>query len=271
METMEHPSALLLERYLQGELSPPQAESLRDHLRGCAQCRAHVLGLEQRDEHLRQHALPAWLEQAQQKLPAAAPAAAPAPRPSARPPAPRRWMWGSALGGALAMAAALLLVWWVSGAQGPSDPVDTLRIKNGGFGFAAWNKRGERVQPLASGDTVYPGDRIGFKIYPEQPGYLMIAGRDDTGQVYLCYPASREAAQVQARGDDGAPVEIDQAIELDDTLGHERLVAVLCPGPFAWTELSAALQQEALEHDRLPALLPGCAQREIAVTKKAAP
>jgi hypothetical protein len=268
METsLEHPSALLLERYLQGELSPAQAEPLRDHMRGCAACRAHVLAMEQRDEALRQHALPGWLQEAAARQEDAAPRPAQAPSPP-RAPA-RRWAWRSALAGAAAMAVALLLLWRFT--SGPAAPTDTLRLKSGGFGFAAWLKRGDLIHPLASGDTVHPGDRIGFKIYPERPGHLMIAGRDDAGQVYRCYPERGEASPVPGRAEDGSPLEIDQAIELDHTLGHERLVAVLCPTPFGWDSLRAALQEEAPEHDRLPELLPGCAQREITVNKRAAP
>ncbi len=81
---------------------------------------------------------------------------------------------------------------------------------------AAFYKRGDdgRDVPLASGDRVAPGDKLGLSIRTSKPAYVYVANQDEQGDSFLLYPlrASRDS-------DSSALLPADRAHRLpeDDT------------------------------------------------------
>ena len=77
---------------------------------------------------------------------------------------------------------------------GRLDSPDTFRIK-GSVNVEFSVKRGDTVRTLHTGDVVYPGDRVGFRVAAPDTGYLMILGIDGRNEPYLCYPKTMVVAQ----------------------------------------------------------------------------
>jgi hypothetical protein len=89
---------------------------------------------------------------------------------------------------------------------------------------------------------VAPGDAIRFEVSTGEPGYLAIVGADSAREVTAYFPAGAEA---QAIGR-GPKQLLDGSIILDETLGPERITAVLCKDPLTVARLIDATKQ-ALE------------------------
>lgn len=136
---------------------------------------------------------------------------------AARPPARRTRLWW-ALGLPACAAAALLLV--VS-LQGPGE-----RRKGGGWqlGVIAQSPSG-RVSSVSSGATLAPGDRLRFEVSAPQDAFVSVISLDGKGAVTPFVPATGEALWVRS----GARRLLAGAVQLDDSLGPERLLLVACP------------------------------------------
>ena len=166
---------------------------------------------------------------------------------------------------ALASAACLLVA--LQAQRGSDSPAlaqsGDVRAKSTSFSLATYANGADGTRSVEWGDPVHPGERIGFRIYSEQPGYLLIAGWDDRGNRYLCYPQDQggQAAALPAHPDGAV---LDQAVRLDDVLGHERIVALFCPEPFSWNDVAGDARAGPA---RLPLLRDGCAQHEVLLPK----
>lgn len=181
--------------------------------------------------------------------------------PPSRPPAPRtqaqsrvrlRWVLTAA---ALTAAAAVMLVL-------PRTPPEDVRVKGGEFALEVFAKGDDRPREVGDGDIVHPGERLGFRVRSDG-GYVLIAGVDQAGNAYPCYPPTGAAEAIEAASD---PVVLNGAVELDGALGSERIVAVQCAAPFAFEDVVTTLQADA--DAPLPLLRSGCAQREIVLEKR---
>jgi hypothetical protein len=261
-----HLSLLTLECHLIGELDP-QADRLVDaHLASCAACRDRLALLRSGRAALlsRFAAVPVRV---------AARDVAP-PRQSPR----RTWMMaGSA-------AAALVLGWHLLAPEPrpasepaaparsrPTGAVDPVRLKGDDLRFLVYVERDGTPQRLYWNDEVSPGDRLGFQLGSEQAGYAMVIGIDARRQVYQCYPGAGSGASAY-RPASGRAQSLDRAIALDDSPGHEHLVAVLCPQPFEFSELRRRLERWSSDGTGPPPLLrSGCMQRDLRLRKRAVP
>ena len=95
----------------------------------------------------------------------------------------------------------------------------------------------------------------------------MILGIDSTGEVYPCYPQERTGSAVLIEGGGGLK-DLPTAVQIDETPGAERIVAVLCDGTFTTAELSRSLAAaKPGAEGRLPTLRQGCLQQEILLQK----
>ena len=143
-------------------------------------------------------------------------------------PTPTRWpLW--ALGGALATAAAVALVWTLSAEQAtvpPEPSQDRIamgpgpggeRIK-GDASIVLQRRDGSRAETLLAGASVSPGDtiQVGYRAGGWAHGVLVSV--DGAGEVTLHFPAAAsEPTTLRPRGN-----AVLHAFELDDAPAFER-------------------------------------------------
>ena len=249
-----HLSDLTLERYAAGEFQgQPQMEEIKAHLAKCALCQNRYEAI--------------CADQAALNLTPPANESVGA-RPWFRHPA--------MLTPAIAVAAAFAFFAigpYTQQRQSPETPMgattltpDTFRIK-GGFDVEFFIKNDKTTRRAEPGLSIYPGDRVGFRVSTKASGHLLIAGMDGQGEPYLCYPQDGEGKS-SVIGPSDQPQTLDQAVELDEVLGTETFVALFCDGPITFEGVSRALQER---QDQLSAasrsFLKGCKHRFISLQK----
>lgn len=102
----------------------------------------------------------------------------------------------------------------------------------------AYCKRDNQVFPVTSGADYVAGDRLRFAYSKGEPGFLMVFGVDDTGQVFPYYQeATLAGLEVRA----GAKVMLPESVELDGHHGWERVYALWSPRPIAEDAVRAAV------------------------------
>ena len=135
--------------------------------------------------------------------------------------------------------------------KGPVDnPEFTVK---GSVVLGLYRKEGNSGVPVPPGSTLAPQDVLRFEVKAAASGFVAVLSRDGRGTASVYHPfAGEEAAAYDAT----QPV-LPDAIELDDTLGHEDVYALYSPQPF---ELMWAVQ--ALRQGRL---VEEAASRHISV------
>lgn len=251
-------SDLTIDRLLVDELDHDELHDLEDHTARCPACKELIARRRQQAQafcsrpHLQQEAaavLARWQQERQTD-----------PQPLRK--RPRLPLWFPLLGG-LAMAgaaAALLLLLLPPKPPPPPDELgqhsDRLRIK-GGFSLTAFVKRGPSVTKARSGETFFGGDVVRFAYTSQISGYLALVGVDAGQVVTLYHPARGETAVAIAAGVGQA---LPGASELDETLGQETVIGVLCPRPFTTITVTRRAREivSALRRDQQvgPGLLP---------------
>jgi hypothetical protein len=135
----------------------------------------------------------------------------------------RRWLRFLAPVVLVPAAAALLLL------AKPSMPSHGLGIK-GGLIVETYCKRADKVFLAADGDDYLEGDRLRFAYTQDRPGFLLVFGVDDKGQVFPYYDEhSLVGVPVQA----GARVLLPGSVELDEHKGFERIFLVWSETPLS--------------------------------------
>jgi hypothetical protein len=254
-------SDLACDRLRTGELDEVRAAGLRAHLAGCAGCRERYAALEaEAGQFLAKR--PA-LDGATSRGRANVVSLAARPRRAGR----RLAVAVSSLG-ALAAAAALLLV------LRPPGPGPGFRTK-GSFNLDAYSKRrgdGHVTLVLPRG-TAHPGDALRFRLSSARPGFVGLVSFDGAGTVSSYLPGEPALVSIAA-GESQLPA---GSIELDGTLGRERVVALLCAEPVATAQLLAAartaLAAAAGDAERVELTGVGrdCSQTSLTFIKVAAP
>lgn len=260
-----HLAELGVNRLLTADLPQHLSQALQHHLAACPRCAARLEAARAADAEFRASALgaPPWLAALQ------APEA-PVVDLAARRAQRRTWAVAT-----LAAAASLALVTAVALRGGPSlpqPPEDLVRSKGRAFAMEVYANSPEGTRGVPSGGEVHPGERVGFRIYPKTKGYVMVLGVDDRGEDYLCYPRRGDkGAALQEAAPEG--VTLEQAMRLDEVLGHERLVALLCPEPFTYDEVAPQLKAQAqrVGAGQVGPLRAGCQQHEVRLLKTAPP
>jgi hypothetical protein len=255
-------SDLMLDRLVAGELTgAPDELEIQAHLVSCRLCQARVseLGAE------RPPPVPWPTFGEELALPPPAPveeltATVKLPRPP--PPPPRRLRQALRFVAPLAIAAGALFF------LRPLAPDAMFRAKGAPFQLALVVRSPDgAVEGLVPGGPVSPGDELRFQISTDRPGHLAILGIDSAQQItsYLtaeptlpAFPAGRDQL-------------LEGSVVLDDTLGAERIVAVLCPQArelSAVVELArAALVRARGEVSKLEPLGSGCEETSVQIDK----
>jgi hypothetical protein len=140
-------------------------------------------------------------------------------------PAPR---WFLLAGG---VAAVLALTW-----RSPAPP--DIVIKGGPWrlGVIARTDAG-RTFAATPGSPLSAGDRLRFEVSTTWPrGFAAVISLDSAGVVSPLVPAAGQAAEVRG----GRRLLLDAAVELDETLGPERILLVGCPRAIPVADVVAA-------------------------------
>jgi len=255
------PSEFAIERWRQGERGvAPATESIplddvAAHVRGCASCAAHV-------EDLAAPPPPIDLDAIWAAAEGAAPHRATKPAAAARPRTWNRRRLATAFVPLMA-AAAVTLVWW------RARPRDLVK------GHGEWALRvlvkvhgRETIAEVTSGVRLAAGDQLRFETWTSwSRGHVALLGLDASGVVSAWAPTQGPTIEIPG----GRHFLMDGAIELDDTLGPERVELVGCRQPRQISVLVAEARR-ALEraHGDLQALAPfaaGCHQQTFWIDK----
>lgn len=189
------------------------------------------------------------------------PTSAPAPR---KRTAPRGFFLNllrpAPIGGLLAVTAAVV-VWvkWPKPAQLIEDdpagsgetPTPYVGVK-GDDAVRAYVRRDAQVLPLDDGGAVHPGDAIRFSVDPSAARYALVVSIDGAQQISVYVPFGGQASEAvvppkveEAGGSPYGHAWLPGSVELDDTLGDERLWIVLSDVPVDFTAVQPALRQIA--------------------------
>lgn len=208
-------SEYALERLRLGELVGDSRETARAHVGFCARCSAIADQL------------------------AGAAASLPPRRPSAEHPRRLRRLRLGAAGGALAVAAACLIVW---ARLGPGDEgAGEVRLK-GGVRLGFFVRHREQVRPGLPGERVAAGDALRFTVTTPKPGWVAVLSRDGAGRGSIYYPTDgRAMVPIAARGDQPLPA----STVLDEVAGPERICALVCSAPLELEPLRRGFEAEA--------------------------
>jgi hypothetical protein len=236
-----HPSDLALDRLLTGEAVAPD---VRTHLDGCDACAARL----------------AELTRAAHEFVATAPIARLTAATEQRL-ATERWrrrrrelVYGASA--VLAAAAVLLLM------LRPPPPI--YRTKGGGLVLDVFRKRASGVvEMLLPSGQASPGEALRFRVGTPEPGFAAILSIDGAGTVTSYFPTTAELAPIER----GRNQLLDATIELDRTLGRERLIALVCPRRLPLSKVREAVAAElARVHGDAAAVEPARAAPECATT-----
>jgi hypothetical protein len=154
----------------------------------------------------------------------------------------------------------------------PSTGVDGyeegVRRKGQEFAFEVFVDAPTGARPVATGEAVEAGSRVGFRVHPRSSGHLLIVGVDEQGNDYLCFPQKGGGASASWEASERARA-VEEAVRFDAVPGREHLVALYCERPISWEEVKGGLK-EAQGGQALPTLRGDCVQREV-ILHKAAP
>jgi len=100
---------------------------------------------------------------------------------------------------------------------------EATRVK-GGDHLGFYIERDGVALPGADGDIVHPGERVRFTVTVHSPAHVAIGSIDDDGHAFVYYPASADLGVWPAAVERALP----DAIELDGSLGRERVFAWFC-------------------------------------------
>ncbi len=264
-----HLSDLTLDRLLLEDLSGDEHASVQEHLEACAACREDLDAVRHHDAAFFETHAPDW----------AAPAQASGRAPRAEGGEASRTFWSATTRRALLTlgAAAIAVFALMPLLQAPSGgrntgPEEGIRIKGEPMRMEVYVHDGKTARVAMHGERVSPGDRLGFKLFTRQSGWIMIVGWDHTKELYIGYPQTRGEPHAESMEARPEGVDLQAALVLDDLLGVEHLMAIQCQEPFAFEavrqDLSRALAQGG---DRKSALGSGCTQHELMLHKHPTP
>ena len=236
------------------ELAEHDAARLEQHVKECARCRRRHRQLEAEAAHFLEQ-YPRFEPSSTRELHASAwekKTKLAGPR--------RRRVWAlSSAGVALAAAAAVLVV--LRPAAMDQRALPDVRSK-GGAHVGFFVKRGPRVVVGHDDQVVYPGDRLRFTLSTRSPRHVAILGLDTAKVATIYHPSGSKSERVDAVSAHA----LDSSVELDSTLGEERIWGVFCPASFEVEPLRRQLEKTG----KLTAPA-GCTVDLLHLNKEAAP
>jgi len=231
MNDRGHLSALTLDRLLLETLPEAEAAGVRAHLEACAACRGLVQQMEADRKKFEAFVFPRTLPAVTARAQAVE-----GPSPLERLVA----LWRIAVPVAVAAGIALMVTYSMR-QPGTNSRLEEpeLGVK-GGPSLQIFAARGESVFPVKEGARLRPQDRIRFVVQRgEGEGFLLVASIDASRKVSVYFPAGGAESAPIAKG----RVELPGSIELDDTLGAERVFAFFSSKPVSAAEVEKALER----------------------------
>lgn len=215
-------SDFVLDAYLGGDLGQPRKGAADEHLTDCGRCRARLERLQGEAERF-----------AVSGPPLVVPASSSAGGRGGAVAKVATW---------LAMAAAAALIVKVMPAFAPPGPAEA--TKGGGVTSLALKvfvrRAGSgRVEAVAPGEALAARDAIRFRLTPGEPGYAGVVGIDSAGSVTAYAPWEGSLSHIPAK----IATTFPDSVVLDQTPGHERLVAVVCARPHEVRDVVAAARE----------------------------
>jgi hypothetical protein len=247
-------SDLQLDQLLASDLGGPSENHVRHHLEECNRCRARLTSF--------------------QGVAPVAPSAAALGRQ--RGSARRLVLGGIAAVAALAATAglALFLAGRVSGTRhrdpGAAPPAGAATGGRVGLDIQIRRRSGAIARLDPTGEAVRPGEELRFAVSASSPGYAVVLGLDVFPSVTLYVPADAAdpAIHIEAPGDKL----LLGAVVADETLGQERIFAVVCPTAVAPADVrERARVALAATHGRpeeVASLGTGCQEASVLFRKE---
>jgi len=225
-----------LDQLLAADLSAAAEHAARAHLASCSVCeqRHRELALDRAEFAAR---APAF-----ETISGRGPASAPASRSPrvAREPGSRRWLRQLALPAAALLALGIglrsVLRDGQPGERAASAPPEVTRTKGSGVSFGFVVRREGHNFVGEPGQQLQPGDVLRFTLSSAAPVFAGVWGVD-ASERWSSYQTSPLLAPLGA----GQRQLLPEAVELDQSLGQERLVAVVCSAQHVVAEIDAAL------------------------------
>ncbi len=241
-------SLAVMDRLALGESDAAEKQSAARHLEGCAACQTLSQSLQLDTDDFRATAHPAAL-------------AADALARAGQAGASSRSTWIRRLV-PLLTAGALAVVFVARGPAPTSELADN--ATKGSFALAIYVLHAHDGDSAARGqlhlgEPLHPGDQIRFGLQSDEPGYALVLGVDRRGEISVYHHDGSKAAPLGSGRGDITP----GAIELDETLGRETLIALRCRERITAEAAIAAVKKAGGE----PALGLPCAVARYAIDK----
>lgn len=229
-----HLSDLRWDQLLAGELSSESKAEAETHAKACATCQARLAELTAEREAFRFRASPFA-----------------APKRSLR--------WTMPIAGALAVAAALLLVLKVRG--GGEEEQVYEGTKGGKIDLMLFAGKPDQLTALSVEDKLFAGDLLQAGYTSPADGYGAVLSLDGAGNASSYVPAIGDAMVLLPAGERRS---FPASTQLDDVLGGERIAVVWCHRARPLAPLL-----EELRRTQTIAPIDNCAIRVFAVSKAA--
>ncbi len=238
-------SDLAFDRLWAGELSSERKSEVEIHVANCSTCAARCSELQAQSAHFADEV---WVEGLVQKA-----IGRKVPLLN-KVEVRRRLPWAAT---ALAAAAAVVILVLPHGSSVRSKGA-AIKLE-----LVVRAAKDGKVEVFVPGQILHPSDAIRFRLSTKKSGFLGIASidiaRENIYESARSWPANQEQL-------------LESSITLDETLGAERIYAVVCKNPFLDDELRAALKKlrDDAKNDPRSAgklLLPGCEESSVLFEK----
>jgi hypothetical protein len=139
--------------------------------------------------------------------------------------------------------AAVLALTFGMGSGTPTEDSVYIGVKGLEPSFEVFAQRDQAASfAVNPGSSLKPKDRIRFAVRPGDAKYILVASVDSRGTFSVYHPfGATESEKIGAE----APrrIELSTTVELDETIGTEKLLVVLSESPLQAEALKAALAQ----------------------------
>lgn len=233
-----HLSSETIDLLLLSALSAPEANEAKHHIDACEHCRTRWRELNEDKERFEQFVFARTLPKVEARV--AQSRASFFDRFKLRLVIPAL---------AVAGAAAAVVITTGPGTQTEDDSYVGMKgLASNTPSFEVVAMRGTGQFPVKDDTVLHPNDRIRFVVSPAGAKFLMVASTDGAGVFSVYHPfGAAQSHPVEGK----AKVELPGAVELDGTLGAEKLVAVFSDAPITASQVEAALKLDA-KNPKLP-------------------
>jgi hypothetical protein len=223
-----HLSSETIDLLLMSALTGDRQTEAKAHLDGCPLCQKRWSELNEDKARFEQFVFPRTVGKLESRLGA----------PSLADRLRTGWKMLVPAAGAV-LAASLATVVWLGGRERSRTDDDLYIGVKGGPSLEVVALRPETGQfPVKASTVLHPRDKIRFVVNTAGARYLLIASRDGAGAFTVYHPFGAEQSGEVLPG----RIELPRSVELDETVGNERLVAVFSDTPISAAQVKAALE-----------------------------